>query len=318
MVAFFRPHSRKSTLEYQWKSRLLTSPIARLEFNILMMAATRLTRIFSTTCSSVQPPQSISRCQPLKAPWRAFTSSSRLNVDLTENVLASLKVKQDRLMGDIHHTCQWGVGERWGKYVYWSHCIIKEGMLAPSYATPKALGCHFKHRAWLNSGSHVRCLENILSGYFSFWRCPVVRILDLHRTGVLSRLWLQRVHIHCWCPQDVMWKTLVVQAGAFFVHSMRIIRNAGSASSLSISTSEGQSSDFCPLLHLPSHCAFSTQGPVVACWEKRQIPAWTLTLAFQRWHRHWHVSSLSIRPWSLSTRLVCGNHEVFGMQSHDW
>lgn len=33
--------------------------------------------------------------------------------------VATLKVKQDRLMDDIHHTCQWGKGEAWGEYVSW-------------------------------------------------------------------------------------------------------------------------------------------------------------------------------------------------------
>lgn len=31
--------------------------------------------------------------------------------------LNSLRVNQDRLMNDIHTTCEWGKGERWGKYV---------------------------------------------------------------------------------------------------------------------------------------------------------------------------------------------------------
>ena len=34
---------------------------------------------------------------------------------MSEADFALLKVKQDRLMSDIHHTCQWGKGERWGK-----------------------------------------------------------------------------------------------------------------------------------------------------------------------------------------------------------
>lgn len=29
--------------------------------------------------------------------------------------LNELRVNQDRLMNDIHHSCQWGQGERWGK-----------------------------------------------------------------------------------------------------------------------------------------------------------------------------------------------------------
>ena len=37
--------------------------------------------------------------------------------DMTARDVAALKVKQDRLMGDIHSTCEWGKGEAWGKYV---------------------------------------------------------------------------------------------------------------------------------------------------------------------------------------------------------
>lgn len=34
---------------------------------------------------------------------------------MSEADFKSLKVNQDRLMSDIHHTCQWGTGARWGK-----------------------------------------------------------------------------------------------------------------------------------------------------------------------------------------------------------
>ncbi|KAF2639353.1 amidase [Massarina eburnea CBS 473.64] len=48
---------------------------------------------------------------------RTFTSSStwRLHTqEMNEEQLSSLKVNQKRLMEDLHHTCQWGTGERWG------------------------------------------------------------------------------------------------------------------------------------------------------------------------------------------------------------
>ena len=35
--------------------------------------------------------------------------------EMTDNDFKSLKVKQDRLMADIHSTCEWGKGERWGE-----------------------------------------------------------------------------------------------------------------------------------------------------------------------------------------------------------
>lgn len=36
---------------------------------------------------------------------------------MDDELLKDLKVNQGRLMEDIHHTCQWGTGERWGEYV---------------------------------------------------------------------------------------------------------------------------------------------------------------------------------------------------------
>ncbi|KAF2190673.1 amidase [Zopfia rhizophila CBS 207.26] len=48
---------------------------------------------------------------------RSFSASSRWQLhtkELTEELLGSLKVNQSRLMEDIHHTCQWGTGLRWG------------------------------------------------------------------------------------------------------------------------------------------------------------------------------------------------------------
>lgn len=36
---------------------------------------------------------------------------------MSEEQLAGLRVSQDRLMEDLHHSCQWGHGTRWGEYV---------------------------------------------------------------------------------------------------------------------------------------------------------------------------------------------------------
>lgn len=50
---------------------------------------------------------------------RPFTSTSRAAIavaEMSERDLASIKVKQDRLMKDIHDTCEWGKGEAWGEY----------------------------------------------------------------------------------------------------------------------------------------------------------------------------------------------------------
>jgi hypothetical protein len=58
---------------------------------------------------------------------RAFTSSAarRLRVkEMSAQDMDSLKIKQDRLMDDIHHTSQWGAGQRWGEYVSISRASI--------------------------------------------------------------------------------------------------------------------------------------------------------------------------------------------------
>lgn len=34
---------------------------------------------------------------------------------MSQTDLDDLRVDQNRLMEDIHYTCQWGTGERWGE-----------------------------------------------------------------------------------------------------------------------------------------------------------------------------------------------------------
>lgn len=36
-------------------------------------------------------------------------------MEMRDDDVASLKVNQSRLMEDIHHTCSFGTGERWGE-----------------------------------------------------------------------------------------------------------------------------------------------------------------------------------------------------------
>ncbi|KAF3048290.1 hypothetical protein E8E12_011633 [Didymella heteroderae] len=48
----------------------------------------------------------------------AFSTSPRWQIrtkEMTEQHFKDLKVNQERLMEDIHHTCKWGTGERWGE-----------------------------------------------------------------------------------------------------------------------------------------------------------------------------------------------------------
>ncbi|KAH0144837.1 amidase, partial [Aureobasidium melanogenum] len=48
---------------------------------------------------------------------RHFSVSGRWNKELktmSEEEVGGLKVQEQRLMRDLHETCEWGVGERWG------------------------------------------------------------------------------------------------------------------------------------------------------------------------------------------------------------
>lgn len=36
---------------------------------------------------------------------------------MSDEQLSRLRVNQDRLLKDLHHSCQWGQGTRWGEYV---------------------------------------------------------------------------------------------------------------------------------------------------------------------------------------------------------
>lgn len=62
--------------------------------------------------------QALQQKQRLNIKQRAF-STSRLHMlavsEMSQSDLASLQVKQDRLMNDIHSTCEWGKGEAWGE-----------------------------------------------------------------------------------------------------------------------------------------------------------------------------------------------------------
>lgn len=50
--------------------------------------------------------------------------------DMSDRDLAGLKVSRERLMEDIHYTCQWGKGEAWGEYVDFAllHRVCLHGM----------------------------------------------------------------------------------------------------------------------------------------------------------------------------------------------
>lgn len=57
------------------------------------------------------------RAQSL-SPRRAFSISLKqdmLSTELTDAQVSALRANKDRLAQDLHHTCQWGYGIRWGE-----------------------------------------------------------------------------------------------------------------------------------------------------------------------------------------------------------
>lgn len=49
---------------------------------------------------------------------RFFSDTPRWQLqtkEMDEDALKSLRVNKQRLMDDLHHTCQWGTGKRWGQ-----------------------------------------------------------------------------------------------------------------------------------------------------------------------------------------------------------
>lgn len=49
---------------------------------------------------------------------RLFSTASQWNKELrtmSEDEISGLKVQEERLMRDLHETCEWGKGERWGR-----------------------------------------------------------------------------------------------------------------------------------------------------------------------------------------------------------
>ncbi|KAF2745853.1 amidase [Sporormia fimetaria CBS 119925] len=108
----------------------------------------------ASVARSIRPWTTCLRQQASRRPHtsiRSFTRSATWQLhskEMDEDMLSSLKVNQSRLMEDIHYTCQWGTGQRWGDKP------TETGMsrLALSDAdkeardwfveTTKALGCH--------------------------------------------------------------------------------------------------------------------------------------------------------------------------------
>ena len=63
----------------------------------------------------------------LRKPWRCDSLRRVQRLAITTSVYTSAsapKIDGDRLWADIHHTCQFGLGERWGKYVIVSNVLF--------------------------------------------------------------------------------------------------------------------------------------------------------------------------------------------------
>jgi len=58
---------------------------------------------------------SLTLCLTRQARYLTVKSVFRTAVTTRHVSYSALRVKQDRLMVDIHHTCQWGTGQRWGE-----------------------------------------------------------------------------------------------------------------------------------------------------------------------------------------------------------
>jgi hypothetical protein len=43
---------------------------------------------------------------------------------MSEEEVSGLRVKEDRLMRDLHETCEWGKGERWGRWVWYLFLLL--------------------------------------------------------------------------------------------------------------------------------------------------------------------------------------------------
>ncbi|KAG9249048.1 hypothetical protein BJ878DRAFT_485857 [Calycina marina] len=55
------------------------------------------------------------RCQFHKRAFSISVGRRTSTVDMTEEDLAKVEIDRQRLWGELHKTCEWGVGERWGE-----------------------------------------------------------------------------------------------------------------------------------------------------------------------------------------------------------
>lgn len=53
--------------------------------------------------------------QYIPRPFSTSRYKAMLTTELSEAEVSVLKVDKERLARDLHHSCQWGYGIRWGK-----------------------------------------------------------------------------------------------------------------------------------------------------------------------------------------------------------
>ena len=75
----------------------------------MLLGTTR--RYFVALAVTGNPAKCASRCFSISTPRRALTT------ELSDEEVSELRVNQDRLMKNLHHSCQWGTGVKWGPSV---------------------------------------------------------------------------------------------------------------------------------------------------------------------------------------------------------
>lgn len=75
------------------------------------------------------------RCELQRRGFASTQAWCIATADMSAEDVAGLKVQQDRLMNDIHYTCEWGKGEAWGRYVSIFFCEDACWQI-PTYSIP--------------------------------------------------------------------------------------------------------------------------------------------------------------------------------------
>lgn len=101
-------------LTYQFK----TSPDPSYRTMHFAMSGPYLLRTISTRSPFKADIHQVTRPfyrQPLLKTFSTSRYQAMLTTELSEAEISALKVDKDRLAKDLHHSCQWGNGIRWGE-----------------------------------------------------------------------------------------------------------------------------------------------------------------------------------------------------------